>query len=188
MRWVGQRALVASALAAACGARAAEDVAIAAERQGRAVRVVARATLKASPALAWQTLTDYDRLADFVPGIVRSRVIARHGENTVVEQSGTARLLLFSYPIEVTVETHAQPPHAIEVRLLNGNLRRLEGAYRIEPLADGRLVLRWSGLIEPDLALPPLIGEFLMRASVEEQFNGMVGEIERRAAAHRETE
>lgn len=187
-RLLFQSAIVGAALALACGARAAEGVAIAAEREGRAIKVVARATLKAPPALVWQTLTDYDRLAEFIPGIVRSRVIERHGADTVVEQSGTARLLLFSYPIEVTVETRAHPPHVIEVRLLKGNLRQLEGAYRIEPLSDGRLVLHWSGLIEPDLALPPLIGEFLMRASVEEQFRGMVGEIERRAAAHQGTE
>lgn len=188
MRWVGRVVLVASALAAACGALAAEDLAIAAERQGRVVKVLARATLQASPALVWQTLTDYDHLAEFIPGIASSRVIERHGPDTVVEQSGTARLLLFSYPIDVTVETRSQPPHVIEVRLLKGNLRQLEGAYRIEPLADGRLVLHWNGLIEPDLALPPLIGEFLMRANVEEQFTGMVREIERRAAAREASE
>jgi hypothetical protein len=43
-------------------------------------------------------------------------------------------------------------------------------------------VLTWSGLIEPERPLPPLIGELVMRANVTDQFRGMVEEIERRQA------
>jgi hypothetical protein len=34
--------------------------------------------------------------------------------------------------------------------------------------------------------MPPLIGEMLMRSSIEDQFRGMVREIERREALRRE--
>jgi ribosome-associated toxin RatA of RatAB toxin-antitoxin module len=170
-----------AALWALPGAHAAEEVAVEAEREGAAVRVTARATLEAAPELVWGTLTDFERLAGFIPGISRSHVIERHGNETIVEQSGEARLLLFSYPIEVTLASREHPPHRIDVRLLKGNLKRLDGGYRVEPLGAGRLRLRWSGVIEPESALPPLIGEYLMRASVENQFLGMVREIERRA-------
>lgn len=169
------------ACAASGGAFAAEDVAIEAERHGPAVQVSARATLQAPHDLVWKTLTDYDRLGEFIPGIRSSRLIEQQGPAAIVEQSGEARLLLFSYPIEVTVRTIQRPPNAIEVHLLKGNLKQLSGGYRIEPLPGGRLVLRWSGVIEPEAALPPLIGEYLMRANVEDQFLGMVREIERRA-------
>lgn len=167
--------------AAAGGACAAEDISIEAERHGPAVHVTARATLRAPHDLVWKTLTDYDRLREFIPGIHSSRLIEQRGPAAIVEQSGEARLLLFTYPIEVTVQTIQRSPNAIDVHLLKGNLKQLSGGYRIEPLPGGRLVLRWSGVIEPEAALPPLIGEYLMRANVEDQFLGMVREIERRA-------
>ncbi len=174
------------ALVAAGDARGAEDAAVRAEWRGEAVHVVARATVQAPFELVWSTLTDYDRLREFIPGIHQSRVIERAGRATIVKQSGEARFLVFSYPIDVTVRTVEHPPQRIDVELLSGNLRHLRGGYRIELLGENRLVLHWNGVIEPDVALPPLIGRFLLRRNLEDQFHGMVGEIERRARAAKE--
>ena len=61
-------------------------------------------------------------------------------------------------------------------------MRFLRGRYETEVLgADPALVqLRWIGAITPEDDLPPLIGEALIRLSIEQQFFGMVAEIERR--------
>ena len=68
--------------------------------------------------------------------------------------------------------------------MLKGNLKRLEGVYRIEPQAGGRILLTWNGIVEA-LSIPPLLGELVMRANIEDQFRGMVQEIERRDALRR---
>ena len=140
------------------------------------------ATLRAPLEVVWATLTDYNRLPKFVPGILRSHLVEYRGRAAIVEQLGEARFLFLSFPIDVTLASVESPPHAIDVHVLKGNLRKLDGGYRIEPRSDGRLTLRWRGLIEPAEPLPPLIGEFLMRLNVASQFFGMVDEIERRAA------
>lgn len=173
--------------AAACKALAAEDISVESMRREEALEVVCRATLDASLDVVWQTLTDYDRLPEFIPGMRSSRVVERRGATAVVEQSGEARFLFLSHPIEVTVASTERPPHALEVSLLKGSLKRLEGAYRIEPQSGGRVVLHWAGIVEA-LAMPPLIGEMLMRSIIEDQFRGMVREIERREALRRERE
>lgn len=175
---------IAAAMAVSCVARAAEDVVVKASRDGDAIRVTARATIHAPLPLVWETLTDYDRLALFIPGMRRSRTVDHRGAAAIVEQRGEARLLMFSYPINVTVASVHVPPYVIEIHLLKGNLRRLDGAYRIEPLPRGGVVLHWSGLIEPDLPMPPIISEYLMRASLGDQFRAMVREIDRRASLH----
>ncbi len=149
----------------------------------------AQATLKAPHALIWATLTDYDHLAGFIPGMTASRVIERRsGGLIIVEQTGAVGLLFFSYPIAVTVESREEPPAFIGIRALKGNLKQLEGAYRIEKVAgkDDEFVLRWSGLIEPSVAVPFFISVPLMRSNISHQFHGMVSEIERRAALSRE--
>jgi ribosome-associated toxin RatA of RatAB toxin-antitoxin module len=169
-------------------AGAAEDVSVEAVRRGSAVEVQARATLAAPHSLIWGTLTDYNRLAEFIPGMRRSRVVEVRGSDSVVEQSGEARLLVFTFPIDVTLLSTPRPPGALDVRVLKGNLKRLEGGYRIEPADEGRYLLRWSGVIEPDAPLPPLLGEAVMRHTIELQFIGMVREIERREGLRRRNE
>lgn len=175
------------ALLVASAARAAEDVSVETQRRGDAVEVICRATVRAPRELIWRTLTDYNRLAEFIPGMLKSRVLEAQGPVSVVEQQGEARFLFFTSPIDVTVTTTDRPPDAIEVQLIKGNLKRLEGAYRIEDLGGGLVVLHWRGLIEPQAPMPPLIGELLMRANIANQFEGMVREIERRDQRRRET-
>jgi len=170
-----------------CGiAHAAEDLTVEASRKGAYVEVRARASFEAPLSLVWTTLTDYERLPEFIPGLRKSRVISRIGSTAIVEQSGEARFLMFTFPIDVTVESTERPPSSIRVRALSGNLRHLEGGYEVESDPEGsKIVLRWAGTIAPDISLPPLIGEVLMRMSIEDQFTGMVREIERREAVRR---
>ncbi len=168
-------------------ARAAADITVDAQRRGEALEVVCRAMLDAPLELVWQTLTDFDHLAEFIPGMRSSRVVSRNGAVAIVEQAGEARFLFFTFPIEITLSSTERPPHAIEASLLKGNLKRLDGVYRIEPQVAGRLLLTWTGVVEAQ-SMPPLIGEMLMRSSIEEQFRGMVREIERREALRRERE
>jgi hypothetical protein len=87
----------------------------------------------------------------------------------------------------VTLAATERPPHALTVSMLKGNLKRLEGAYRIEPQSGGRILLTWNGTVEA-MSMPPLLGEFVMRSNIDDQFRGMVREIERRAALRRERE
>lgn len=173
------------AVFSADGARASDGVSVEARRRDDALEVICSAMLDAPVELIWQTLTDYGRLAEFIPGMRSSRIVARSGAVTVVEQSGEARFLFVTYPIEVTLSSTERPPHAIEATLLKGNLKRLDGVYRIEAQGGGRMLLTWTGVVEA-LSMPPLIGELLMRSNIEDQFRGMVREIERREALRRD--
>jgi len=181
---LGTAACLLSFLAAG-GARGADDISVETARRGEALEVACKATLEAPPELIWQTLTDYGRLAEFIPGMRRSRVIEQRGEISVVEQSGVATFLFFSTPIEVTLASTERPPNAVEVSMIKGNLKRLDGVYRIEPQPGGRVLLTWNGIVEAQ-SLPPLLGEMVMRGNIADQFRGMVREIERRDALRRE--
>lgn len=168
----------------------ADQVSVNAVRQGSAVAVRARATLRAPLDVIWQTLTDYDHFAEFIPGIRKSQVINRHGNTTIVEQAGRAGFLFFTYPIQVVVRSEEYHPWAIRVRVLTGNLKQLDGGYRIERIegTDERFVLRWSGIIEPDTPLPLFITVPLVRANLQDQFLAMILEIERREAMRAKTQ
>jgi len=168
-------------LAWAAGAFAAQDLSVETRRRGPAVEVRAYALVDATRETAWSTVTDYGHLAEFVPGMRSSRVVGRRGDALVVEQRGDSRFLFFTYPVDVIVLATPRPPDAVEVRLLSGTLKRLDGTYHLEAVGPRRIALRWTGLVEPD-SLPPLLGELIMRANLRAQFAGMVREIERRDA------
>ena len=173
-------------LLAAATVHAAEDLSVEAARKGAFVEVKARATIDAPLGLIWAVLPDYETLPDFVPGLKKSRVASRNGTTVVVEQSGEARFLMFSFPIDVVLEAVEKPQSSIRVRSLSGTLRYLEGGYDVEAEPDsGKFILRWVGTIAPDVSLPPLLGEVVMRMSIEDQFTGMVREIDRREALRR---
>lgn len=168
-------------------ARSAEEVSVEATRRDEALEVVCRALLDAPLELVWQTLTDYGRLAEFIPGMRRSRLIERHGAVAVVEQTGEAGFLFLRFPIEVTLASTERPPYELDVSMLKGNLKRLDGAYRITPQGGGKLLLTWTGTVEA-LSMPPLLGELVMRSNIADQFRGMVREIDRREALRRARE
>ena len=149
-------------------------------RHGDAVTVDASATIRAPALLIWETLTDYDHLAEFIPGMKRSHVIGRRGTVVTVEQEGEASILGFGYPIRLVVEADELRPAAITVRMLTGNFRQFSGVYRVDKVAEGSFALSWSGIVEPDISLPPIIGTVLLRENIADQFLGLVREIERR--------
>jgi ribosome-associated toxin RatA of RatAB toxin-antitoxin module len=174
-------------LSFAGGVRAADDISVEARRRDDALEVVCRATLDAPLDLIWKTLTDYDHFAEFIPGMRRSRLLEWRGAVAVVEQIGEAGFLFLTFPIEVTLASTERPPYVLEVSMLKGNLKRLDGAYRIEPQPGGRILLTWNGIVEAQ-SMPPLLGEIVMRSNIADQFHGMVREIERRDALRRERE
>lgn len=174
--------LVVAFLATPCAA--AEDMSFEVQRFGERIDVRASAVVAAPLRLVWDTLTDYERLPRFIPGLSSSVVASRRGNRLLVDQVGEARFLVFSQPIEVRLEVTQSPPDWVATRAVRGNVRRMTGHYDLAAdAARGTVLVRYHGDIEPDFDLPPLVGMAALRATVEAQFTAMIEEIERRAAA-----
>jgi len=154
------------------------EVTVDATRHGDVLQVEASAEFEGSLARTWQVLTDYGRFAEFVPDLQVSRVISREGSNAVVEQKGEARLLFFSYPVDVRLAVTEFPHERIVSQAIAGNFREMRCTYTLE-MREGRVLLRYSGRLVPDFYVPPLIGTLVLRSHVESTFRALVEEIER---------
>ena len=150
-------------------------------REGRVLHVKATLGADAPSRLCYAVLADFDRLEEFVPGLISSDVLSAPGEPIVLHQVGEASAGPFDYTLDVTLAVHERPPVRIEFERTDGNLRQMKGSWSvagdtthcdIEYLAD----------IEPAFWVPPLIGPMLMRNQVETQLEGVLQEIHRRAA------
>ena len=167
-----------------CSAAPAHEIAIEIVREGEFVSVRASAELKANARTAWEVLTDYDHLAEFIPDLRSSRVVQRTPDGVLVEQKGEFGFLFFKQSIEVTMAVSEEPPRRIVARAVAGNMKDMEGSYELQPSEAG-VRLAYSGRFVPDFFLPPLIGMPIVRRSLERRFRAMVEEIERRDALAR---
>jgi len=176
--------LIAACMAAAQGvpsAAAAQDFHVETSRDGEFVTIAASAELPANIPVAWEVLSDYNNLAQFIPDISSSRVVSRDGDKVVVEQKGAVGFIFYRQPVDVTLTVLEEPPRRITARATSGNIRELETRYELQPEGAG-LKLVYIGRFIPAFAVPPVIGMPLMRHLIERRFRAMVDEIFRRDA------
>lgn len=130
--------------------------------------------------LAWTVLTDYDRLADFVPDMHFSRRISKPGEPTRVHQRGEKTWLVLDTPFEVVLLMHEMPYTRIHFRQISGTLKDMYGEWRLLPLADGVRVA-YMARLEPGLLSPRVPGDgWLIEADIQRMLEAIAHEMMRR--------
>jgi carbon monoxide dehydrogenase subunit G len=185
------------ALAASSAAAGATAATIAVERDGERFHVRASAEIQADPRTAWETITDYEKLREFVPDVEHSRVIARNGGRLVVEHRGAFHLLFIEIPVRVRLAVQHEPYERVVARSQAGmvggepqTLRDFAGTYVLTVVGRDRRAgvrLDYESRFELAEPLPPILGQLFGTAMVQrgmrQQFEAMVREIERRQAA-----
>lgn len=177
-------ALTGAAGAAGAAPSEAAVVHIEATRQAGRVQLAVLATVKAPYAVIWAVLTDYSNMPQWVPDMERSVVLQRMPGGAVVEQSGHAHVLFFRLSVNSVVQVQEHPPERIDVKLVRGDFKLLEGAYELRRLgeADDRYEVRWRGQMELRSPVPGFVAQPLLAGNVRTSFEGLVREMERRAA------
>jgi ribosome-associated toxin RatA of RatAB toxin-antitoxin module len=136
----------------------------------------------AAPRRAWQVLTDYERLAEFVPNLTSSTVLSRQGRDAVVEQYGSGGFLFVRREIHMVLRVTEQPFSAIEVTRISGNMRRYEARWSLAPArenhCDGTRIA-YACSMEPDFFVPPIVGPAMAQADIDKMLQAVLAEIER---------
>lgn len=148
--------------------------------------VSAKMTVNADVARSWKVLTDYNRLAEFVPNLSRSQLSASDGNERIVTQNGFAKFLFIRQPIDLVLRVTEQPMQAIDIRLVSGNMREYQARWELQSLQvqqpgdDGRTRISYAGVIAPDFYVPTLFGAALMKSDLRNMLNAVKAEIEKR--------
>jgi carbon monoxide dehydrogenase subunit G len=182
---VRRRSIVAAALVltgtlAAQSAVAAEQIRFETDNEGELITITASADMQVAPGTVWAVISDYDRLAEFIPDMRSSRVIRRDGDQVLIEQTGEFGFLFFRQPVEVRLSVAESPPRRIVAHAVGGNLQSLEGRYAIESLPGGEVRLNYSGRLVPGFDVPRFVSRMAVRSTMARQFQALVQEIVRR--------
>jgi ribosome-associated toxin RatA of RatAB toxin-antitoxin module len=138
---------------------------------------------RAAQQQAWQVLTDYERLHEFVPDLQSSTLLSRNGREAVVEQHSEAGFLFLSQRIHMVVRVTEQPYSVIDVALVAGDMRSYSAHWELAPSTqngiEGTRIL-YSGVMEPDFFVPPLIGKSIVQVNVRRMVQAVLSEIDKR--------
>lgn len=132
---------------------------------------------------AWAVLTDYNRLAEFVPDMDTSRIVSKPGEPTRVYQRGEKKWLLIGMPLELLFRMEELPPSRIRFRLLSGNINQMFGEWQL--LKRGNLTrITYRAHMKPGLLSLRAPGDHLLiEADIIDMLNAIGREILKRKAA-----
>ncbi len=149
-------------------------------RAGSTFHVSATIEAAAPIDLCYAVLTDFDRLAEFIPGMQSSLIVSPPGEPLRLRQVGRTELPFSDYTFDVTLAVELDAPREIRFRRIAGNLQRMQGRWLVAGDAN-RCTIDYLAEIEPGVWVPPLLGPLLMRSQVARQIEGLESEIDRRA-------
>lgn len=149
------------------------------KRVGEAFVIDAVIFAPVPPSLAWEVLTDFDRMNSFIPNLRTSRVVKRDGNHLAIEQQGVAKFGLLSFPYVSERDIDMSPPFSIRSVETRGNMKRFESVATFSPEGTGTQIGYHSEMVPSPFVAKVLSKDFLEH-EVEERFNAIVGEMVRR--------
>jgi carbon monoxide dehydrogenase subunit G len=132
-----------------------------------------------SPREAWDVLTDFEHMPDFIPNLASSTVLQRTEKSIEVDQKGSISLGGLPIHYESKRRIEFVPYHSIRSHTLSGDIR-LESIMVLTPAGKGTL-LSYHATAVPDLPIPNSLVSSYMSGMLESQFKAMGQEMVRRA-------
>jgi carbon monoxide dehydrogenase subunit G len=131
-------------------------------------------------AVAWDVLTDFDHMAQWVPNVTESKVLKREDSSVTIEQRGVARYGALSFPYTTERKIDLSPATAIKSVQTKGSLRRVESMMLLEPDGNGTR-LSYHIEIIPSFLASTIMSKKFLEHEIGEQFGAIIGEMTRRA-------
>lgn len=118
----------------------------------------ARVLVKASPAKAWEVLTDYNNFDRFLPNVASSQLLEANGNIKIFEQVNSVQVLVINKKTRIRIATTESYPKQINFRIVNGDLKSLNGKWTIEPVSPYSGAPADYVLVTHQVSVQPLAG------------------------------
>lgn len=152
---------------------------------GAAGVIRAAVEIPVPPNVLWSTMTDCAHASQFIRGLESCRILERDpgGAWDIREHVVQAHWLL---PRTRTVfRSEYVRDRQIRFALSGGDLKTLEGEWRLDPIDQGRMTrLTYRVRIDPGLAVPDAVVRAIVESDVPRTLTALRGEAMARHAAH----
>ena len=144
------------------------------------VSIRAATVVNADARILWNTLTDYDRLANFVPGMTLSRQVSPPNASAkLVEQKGKGGMLSLVLPDHIIMEMNERPYSRIGFRSVSGWVTSLRGEWVISG-DQAPVTLGYRAHVVPALPPPPMLTDDYVQEEIRLRMDAVAQEAERR--------
>lgn len=156
-----------------------KDINVHTERDGDTLHVTVDMRVAVKPRRAWEVMTDFDRMAGYIPNLSSSRIVERKGNLLKVAQKGAYSLGLWNFPFESMRDVELFPYSKVTSHGTSGSMKSMDSITYLE--ADGSNTrVNYNATLVPSISIPPLLGTSLVSNEVRERFQGMRDEMVRR--------
>ena len=118
--------------------------------------------------IAWQVLTDYEGIGQFVSSIRHSTVKRREAGRVLLEQHGVGRAWIISLPMHVVLEVREHDQRILAFRDVCGkSFSTYEGAWELSA-TDGGTRVAYRLKADPTGRQPAMLAKSAIRGSVKQ--------------------
>lgn len=178
---------VAACAALSCGTgAAADDVSLAFFEGYGHYKVEGSFFVDADKQTAWDVLTNYDHIPDFVHSMKISKVEKRDNNDLVLRQEGEGSFLFFSKRIRLLMEVHEQPQTSTIVfnDTSHQDFSSYQGTWSIIPSSQGHgLEVIYTLDADQSSSTPAFIASDVVKGNVQDLLQSLKREI-----AHQQSE
>ena len=156
-----------------------DAVRVTAKKDGQTITVDAVFKVTATQRQAWDVLTDFDHMPNFVPNLESSKVVSRSGNVLQVAQKGRETYGLLSFSFDNLREVELAPYTQIKSHLISGSMQKSDGTTHLSE--NGSMTqITYHGVFIPNVNVPGLLGIPAIESATRRQFEELRREIERR--------
>jgi ribosome-associated toxin RatA of RatAB toxin-antitoxin module len=134
--------------------------------EGRQRRIEATIHLPHSVERVWQLLTDYEKLAEFIPNLSKSCRIPHPEGGIRLEQVGIQNLRIVTFSARVVLDMTEEFQSAIRFQMVEGDFKAFAGAWLLQPMPEsesGGTRLTYCLEVWPKPAIPVIAIEQRLR-------------------------
>jgi ribosome-associated toxin RatA of RatAB toxin-antitoxin module len=127
---------------------------IASQPQGATVtgkdgQYIAKIVVNSSADTTWKVLTDYNNFYQFLPNVISSKVLKTQGNQKIFEQIYQVQALIFKQQTRVRIASTETYPKQIDFKLVDGDLKALQGSWKIQPISDQQVLIEHQVKVDP---------------------------------------
>ncbi|XP_058006053.1 uncharacterized protein LOC110669488 isoform X2 [Hevea brasiliensis] len=156
-------------------------------------RIKAQITVNADIQSVWTALTDYERLADYIPNLVCSgRIPCPHPGRIWLEQRGLQRALYWHIEARVVLDLQEFPisanNHELHFSMVDGDFKKFDGKWSLKSGArPGMTQLSYEVNVIPRFNFPGIFLERIIRSDLPVNLQALACQAERDFTGNQKT-
>ncbi len=142
--------------------------------QQKVIAVKGEIFIAALPEYVWQSLTDYEKLDEFVPHMLESRILKNKGAETTVFQKARTGVLFFNKTSQITLKVTEQFCDKILFEQLKGDFVVYKGHWQLDyDKSYGGIFLSFHADIKPNFFAPQFITHYIQKRDLKQSLKAI---------------